>query len=876
MEVISTHVSSDFDSFAGMIAAKKIFPDAEILLPSSINSNVRKFIALHEDELPPLKEPGEIDVKSIQRIIMIDTKIPARLGILKEMVDQHKAEVIIFDHHQKSSEDIDYGSDFSKNFGATTSIIVDIIKKRKINLTPLEATLFSLGIYEDTGSFTFPGTTFKDFEAAAFLKKQGANHLVITRFLNLSLTGEQHRLLEKLIANLKKITIYETDILFSNATSERFVEGLSVLTRKLGQVEDVDVVFCWVKMKEKIYLVGRSEDSKVDVSKVLEPIGGGGHPQAASAIIKDMQFEQIEKKIIDALRKNIKKPVLAKDIMSYPIRTVSEDESIINASELLKKYGHTGIPIVGSNGKLSGIITRKDIDKAIKHGLSHAPVKGFRSHGIITTGPATTIDEIQRLMIENGIGRIPVVYKGEVVGIVTRKDILRFMHGKNYLKYPVKTREGRGYNFNPNEIKERLYSLFPENITQIFETVSDISRELKVKAFLVGGVVRDLLLGIPNLDIDIVIEGDGIAFAQKVATAIGAKIDSHEKFRTAVLVLENGQHIDIASSRVEYYEKPAALPSVEPGSIRQDLARRDFTINTLALSLSRNNFGEIMDFFGGRKDLTQKRIKILHKLSFIEDPTRIFRAVRFEQRLGFKMDNITERLAISTIDMNIVTELTGIRIRDELISILKEKMPWAALERLFELKALKKIGVEALIDEDFIKLSKKVIERKESLAPYLEHECETWRLLLVLLLSGKNPESAAKWCYEMKIKNRDIAVIKNSISSISGLKQELGSRVYLNSGLYKMLHNTPEELKVLISCFGKNYYDNVMRYLTRLRHIKLEITGNDLKSLGYGPSKGYKKVFDKLFEKKLDGKLKSRQEELADAAKILSIIATGK
>ena len=870
MEVIATHVSSDFDSFAGMIAAKKIYPEAVILLPSSINSNVRKFIALHEDGLPVLKEPGDVDLKAIKKIIMVDTKIPSRLGFLKEIIDSKKVGVIIFDHHQKSSEDIEYGADFTRNFGATTSILVDIIKKRKIGITPLEATLFSLGIYEDTGSFTFPGTTYKDFEAAAFLKKQGANHFVISKFLNLSLTAEQHRLLEKLISNLKKLKIYETEVIFSSAESERFIEGLSVLTRKLGQIEDVDIVFCWVKMKDKIYVVGRSEDNRMDVSKVLESIGGGGHSQASSAVIRDMDFEEIEKKVMSALHRNILKPVLAKDIMSYPIRTVGEDESIAKVSELLKKYGHTGIPIVDHQNNLAGIITRKDIDKAIKHGLSHAPVKGFKSHGIVTTGPSSTIDEIQRLMIENGIGRIPIVSKGEVVGIVTRKDVLRFLHGRDYLKYPEKYKPGFDYNFSAAEIKDRLYSLFPERITQILETVSAIAKELKMKAFLVGGVVRDLLLGIPNLDIDIVIEGDGIFFAKRLSEMLGAKLDSHEKFKTAVVVLDNGQHIDIASSRIEYYEKPAALPNVEPGSISQDLARRDFTINTLALSLGRRNFGEIMDFFGGRKDLAQKRIKILHKLSFIEDPTRIFRAVRFEQRLGFKMDSYTEKLAMSTIEMNIVSELIGIRIRDELISIMQENSPWVTLRRLYDLKALKKIGIDADINENFIKLIKKALDKFENLSAYLEEECEVWRLIIILLLAGKKPEIVEKWCLDMKIKNKDMLVIRDSIASLEQLKKELDHRVVRNSYLYRILKNTPGELKILLSTLSKNHYDNILRYLTRLVHIKLEITGNDLKSMRFKPSRGYKLVFDMILDKKLDGCIKKREEEFEMAKQLLS------
>ena len=400
----------------------------------------------------------------------------------------------------------------------------------------------------------------------------------------------------------------------------------------------------------------------------------------------------------------------------------------------LKNTGTAGFRLLIPDGELAGIITRKDIDKAIKHGLSHAPVKGFKSHGIVTAGPGATIGDIQDMMTENGIGRVPVVSKGEILGIVTRKDVLRFLHGRDYIKYPEKYKKDFNYNFTTAQLKERLYSLFPESITQILETISAIAKEMKVNAYLVGGVVRDLLLGIPNLDIDIVIEGDGILFAKKLSGILAAKVESHEKFKTAVLVLENSQHIDVASSRVEYYEKPAALPDVEPGSIRQDLARRDFTINTLAISLNKKNFGEIMDFFGGRKDLAAKKIKVLHKMSFIEDPTRIFRAVRFEQRLGFKMDHQTEKLAISTIDMNVVSELNGIRVRDEFVTILKEADPWIALKRLYELKALKKIGLNIDIDEAFIKQVKKIGDRFEEFSAYRDKSTEIWRLILIVML----------------------------------------------------------------------------------------------------------------------------------------------
>ncbi|GAH04315.1 unnamed protein product, partial [marine sediment metagenome] len=285
------------------------------------------------------------------------------------------------------------------------------------------------------------------------------------------------------------------------------------------------IVICWVKMKEKVYLVARSDDKDIDVSEILKIVGGGGHPQAASAVISDMSFKDIEDKLLYSLRKNIRKPALAKDIMSYPVRVAKEDISISEVDKILKKYGHSGIPIIDKDNNLAGIITRKDIDKAISHGLSHAPVKGFRSHSIVRAGPNTSINKIQNLMIENGIGRIPITDKEKIIGIVTRKDILRFLHGRSY---------------------EKLLEFFPDRIKNILKIISNVAKALKYNTYLVGGIVRDALLKTPNYDIDIVVEGDGIKFGEELSKRFECKLECHEKFKTAVLILEDGQHIDIA------------------------------------------------------------------------------------------------------------------------------------------------------------------------------------------------------------------------------------------------------------------------------------------------------------------------------------------
>ena len=851
MEIIITHLSSDFDSFAGMVAAKKIYPQAQIVLPTAINQNVRKFITLYEDELPPLLDPKRIDFSKVKRAIVIDTKFASRLGPAKAALSNKGIEVIVYDHHQKTSRDLKATYDYSREVGAATAILVNLIKEKKISVSPLDATLFTLGIYEDTGSFTYPGTTSSDLEAAAFLMKKGANLFVVSKFLNLSLTEDQHRLLEKLIMNCKKVNVNETEILLSQADMPDFVEGLSVLTRKLSQIEDVSIVICWAKMKGKIYAVGRSDDKNVDVSEILKVVGGGGHPQAASAVVNDIAFEEVGKKMMGSLKKHIKKPMLAKDIMSYPVRVVKEDASIAQVDKILKKYGHSGIPIVDKTEDLVGIITRKDIDKAIGHGLSHAPVKGFKSRSVVRAGANTSIGEIQNLMVENGIGRVPIIDKKKIIGIITRKDVLRFLHGRSY---------------------ENFWGFFPEKLRKILKIISGVSQVLKYNTYLVGGIVRDALLKIPNFDIDIVAEGDGIKFGKELSSRFDCRLECHKKFGTAVLVLSDRQHIDIASARVEYYKSPAALPSVESGNIKQDLSRRDFTINTMAVSLNKENFGEILDYFGGKEDLKNKKIKVLHKMSFIEDPTRIFRAVRFEKRLGFKMDSQTEKLARTTINMNIVSKLNGVRIRDELIYIFNEKNPLEAIERLYELGALKKIGIKVRIDKKFIEQVKKILKYyREMKDDYnkIGREIKKWRLLFILLLRGNKPDKIERWCSEMKVRKKDVNVILNTYKMWNEARRNLKSSIKKNSTLYHRVSLIPPDLQVIACSWGREYLGNIKKYLKDLSALHLEINGNTLKDMGYKPSEKFKEVLEKLFEMKLNGRIKNKKDEISNLKKLM-------
>jgi tRNA nucleotidyltransferase (CCA-adding enzyme) len=862
MEIIVTHLASDFDSFAGMVAAKKIFPSAQIVLPSSLNQNVREFISLHEDDLPQLIEVSDINFEDVKKVILIDTRIAGRLGHINKVFDNLDLRTITIDHHQKSPEDLKSGKDCYGKVGSTTTILVQKIMKRKINISHIEATLFLLGIYEDTGSFSYQSTTSLDLETGSFLLKNGANLFVISKFLNLSLSEEQHALFEKLIYNSWKIKVNEKEVLFSKEISDNFIEGLSVLTRKLALVEEADVVFCWVKMKDKVYLVGRSDDKDVDVSKILLPFGGGGHKLAASAILKDKDFERIQDNLIASLKKNIKKPLVSRNIMTFPVKVIDENDSILYAGELLKKYGHSGIPIVNTSGTLTGIITRKDIDRAIKHGLSHAPVKGFKSGEIISAAPDTTLEEVQRLMIENGIGRIPIVSRNKMIGIITRKDLLRYLNYKEYIGNPGKDLQRDNPGFFKIDIRERIKKLLPPEIENILLIISNLANKLKYKVYLVGGIVRDLLLNKQNLDIDIVVEGNGMNFSNKLAEIISAKLWTHKKFKTSVIVLKNKTHIDVATARTEYYNKPAALPDVEEANIKQDLYRRDFTINSMAISLNRLNYGELIDYFGGRKDLKRKRIKIMHKLSIVEDPTRIFRAVRFEQRFSFKIDSQAETLIKNAIDMEIISKLTGVRIRDELIAILEEDNPWKPLKRLYEYGALQKIDIHTEINAKFENKIKKVLDGYFELENFYGENIKRWRLIFSILLSGFYEEQLIKWCRDMKVKKKDTEIISNAIYELPDLKKKLAFAAFNNSELYHLLKNTSPELQAILYSAGSNIKKNILRYTKDLKDIKLDIRGEKLIEMGfkYGPEIG--RALDFLLNLKLDGKVKNKDEEI--------------
>lgn len=860
MDIIIGHVNPDFDCFASMVAAHKLYPEAKMVYLGSQNRNIREFYSLHSDILSFI-DLRSLDQDEVSRVIMVDTRVPDRVGELEGLVCRKGVSVFTFDHHPPSEEDVVATRDFSKETGATTTLLVELIRERSIGITPLEATLFALGIHEDTGSLTYPTTTADDVEALAHLMREGANINVVDHFLSRGLMSEEvSEILGEFMRTAKKLDFHGVKVVVALARAGDYVDGVAMLPYRLATTLDVDVVFALIQMPDRVQVIGRSRAAEVNVGEVLEVLGGGGHAQAASASVKRGKIEEIESRLVAELEKSVGRPITAERIMSHPVRLVDESTKISQASKIMMRYGYEGLPVM-SGGELAGMITRRDVDKATQHGLAHAPVKGFMSRKIVTIGPEENVHTIQSLLSDESISRLPVLRDHEIVGIVTRTDLLRALHGTEYVRGAAGLAGERG--FDPRTIEERITRLLPVEVQELLKRLGDLAADKGVKAYIVGGIVRDLLLGVANLDVDVVIEGDGISFAKRAAKALGGRVRAHEKFGTAVLILPSGFRVDIASARTEFYEKPGALPEVERSSLRQDLARRDFTINAMAIRIDSAHRDELLDFFGGVRDLNERVVRVLHNLSFVEDPTRIFRAVRFEQRYGFGMDGATERLARHAIEMGILAELSDVRVREELLAILSEPTAYLALLRLDDLGALEGLGAKASVDEELGHLFAGIELALVDLDLYFSSRPRVSLVRLIALLRRLSRRDIVWWGERMRLRKSDVAVLEQGILEVPKMVARLCQKRRLrNSSIYFLLHGLRQEALVYAYATGSEVgRERIDHYMRDLKGVKPHLAGADLVRLGVPPGPHFGRLLHDLQVAKLDGRLATKQDE---------------
>ena len=342
------------------------------------------------------------------------------------------------------------------------------------------------------------------------------------------------------------------------------------------------------------------------------------------------------------------------------------------------------------------------------------------------------------------------------------------------------------------------------------------------------------------------------------------RVRTHEKFGTAVVSWGDGQHVDVVTARSEFYDAPGALPTVEHATIRDDLFRRDFTINAIAASLRGGDFGRLADPFGGRRDLAARTIRVLHNLSFIEDPTRLFRAVRYETRYGFRMDERTERLARACVEMGLVGDLSGARLREELVAILEDAHPGRGLARLGELGAAAAVDPALATDPDTVDL----VERLRVLGAELAPEVPAWRLGLAAAARRLATDEAYALLHRLKIRRRDADAIAAAVGVAPRLVRALRGRDATPAEVVALAEPYPADVALVALALEESA--GLRAYLASWRDVRLSIGGAELAELGLAESPRVGEVLEALRRRKLNGELDGREAELAAARELIA------
>ncbi len=870
LTIIGTHQNADFDALASLLAAQKLYPGSQVVFPGSQEKNLRNFFIDSMIYLFNMVDIKTIDTRVVTRLVLVDTRQPHRIGNLEKLLSRSNLEIHIYDHHPSDEDEVRADYLLSSKTGANVTILIEKIIEKGIEITPDEATVMCLGIYEDTGSFSFTSTTERDFQAAAFLLSKGANLNIISDLISREINPMQVALLHDMIQASSRLNINGIEIVITNVSTEEYIPDFAFLVHKMLRMENLDAIFAMARMGKKIYVVARSRVAEVDAGSILKEVGGGGHAYAAAATIKEKTLIQIEHKLIDILQKQVKSHRQAKHLMSAPPIAAKPEMTCEEAAKILTRYNINTLlimedPIAKEN--LLGFIARQTIEKALFHGLGHVAVREYMSTDFERVAPSADLLEIQETIIKNKQRILPVVDGGKVIGVLTRTDLLNILVLQNSKK-SVKSRNLllETVHGRTRQVLRFMNERLPEYILDILRSAGQTADNLGYEAYVIGGFVRDLFLYRRNEDVDIVIEGDGIAFAKEFARRNQARLHTHEKFGTAVITLPNGFKIDVASARLEYYTAPAALPTVEMSSIKLDLFRRDFTINTLAIHLSPKQFGLLIDFFGAQKDIKGKALRVLHSLSFVEDPTRVFRAIRFEQRFDFRIGKLTAGLIENAVKMDFFKRLSGKRVFTELRLILEEENPVPSIERLNDYDLLKTIHPGMALERELLAT---LLSVKEVLAWYdllfLDESYIKWVVYFLAMTQKFDQETTEKICRRFELTPKFKTIFCGTrFKAIACLQWMEWERPIKNSDVYRKL--LPFKTEFILYMMALTNIDHVKKsisvFITKLRHETPIINGARLKKMGYPSGPLFSKIFDALLDARLNGHVLTEEDEV--------------
>ncbi|MDR2142640.1 MAG: CBS domain-containing protein [Deltaproteobacteria bacterium] len=873
--LITTHVNPDYDGVASMMAASRLYPDAVMVFPGGQEKNIRNYFIESILYLFNVARPKDIDLTKVELLVVVDTRQRERLGLVAPVLKNPQLRIHIYDHHPDSPADLRAEESHVAQVGATVTLMTETLREKGLAISPQEATMLALGLYEDTGSFTFSSTTTRDLRAAAELLELGADLRVVAELTARELTAQQLSLLNELIINAEIRQARGRNLAVAQAKRETHIDELAVLAHKMMDIMALDTLFLLVEMENLVQLVARSRNSAIDVGKIAQALGGGGHASAAAASFRGRNLEEARQRLEGVLSQAISRLYTAAHLMSRPPISLPADRPMSEAQDLMVRSGLSVLLVSDEAGKPRGYITEPNLGRAIYLGLNNYPIRDFMTSEFHTVQASASFNEVKSIVLDQKQRVLPVIdQNGLTIGVITRTDLIHHLSSDDRSN-PKNSRQA-DHPFE-RSLSGLMENRLPPGVLALLRDLGRLAEKNDLSIYLVGGSVRDLIMLKPIQDLDLTLTGDMSQFISAFAEERSdVRVKNHPRFKTATLTLADGFRLDLSSARLEYYEYPGAMPIVRHASIRIDLQRRDFTINAMALSLNSDDFGRLLDFYRGYQDLKDGLIRVLHSLSFIEDPTRAFRAVRFEARLGFRISRMTEKLLDNALKNGFITNLHPRRIMAELRHICEEEEPGPSLKRLGELGLLQCVHPN-------LKLNPKQIDRFRRVArvkdwyrlTFGEKFSPVWLVWLLALGEGLDQEELSEMVENLDTGKKVARVMveeRKHLREILARYQAQRRGTLLKASEADRIFSSlswPGTLYLMAMTSGEPLARAGSAYLTHYRLVKTHCTGKELIALGYKPGPRLQEALVAIREAKLDGLVNTLDEELELAEKFL-------
>lgn len=668
MDLATSHLGTDLDGLAALVAVDLLEGPFVLGLPGSMDPVATRFWRDHGGPIatlvaePELRARVEDAAAHLGRLVVVDTARRERLGFLADHVDRF-ASAVAYDTHAAPDDDLPGAG--LEAAAATVSPLVLRLAARGITPTPAQAGLFLLGVHADSGHLLFPNTSPVDYRAAALCAGWGAPLAWAAEYVPRGLDRHRLRLVERMAERVTFVDAGGHRVAVLSLDLDDYEPDLAPLVDVLRRAEGWAAALLIAADPRRTTVIGRS-DGRVDVAAALRDLGGGGHAEAASASLRACPMVEARALVIEALRAAAPSRVAAA-LATRDVYALAAEDTVDAAAAALHRYRINALPLT-RDGEYVGLVSRREVDEALRHGLGGRAAISISTAPPARVAPDATLAEAREALLVNP-GRLVLVGRaGEApIGVLTRSDVFRAAA----VDPPLAGVQGPP---PPSRTRERLAASLAAPDLALVDGLGALAEELGAELYLVGGAVRDVLLGRAVFDLDLVVLGDAPTLGRLAVERHGGRVHVHEVFGTCAWTSPDGRRVDLTSARTESYRHPGALPDVARGGLRHDLLRRDFTVNAMALAVGPSRAGELVDPFGGQIDLDQRTLRVLHGLSFHDDPTRAWRAARFAGRFDFGLAPGTQALLREALAGGFAGRVGPERLGAELHKLLSEPL----------------------------------------------------------------------------------------------------------------------------------------------------------------------------------------------------------